>query len=309
MVAQGSSLTIEAFLPRLGRFLKKPWSEKVRSMTLRWVRMMPLPVRLPFGVWWLAEDDWLGKAILCGGLENAERSVVERILQPGMRVLDIGAHHGFYTLLASRKVGAGGRVLAFEPSPRERRKLLRHLRLNRCTNVQVEDCALGSAQAESDLFVVVGYETGFNSLRPPDTPEPTQKVRVTVSTLDACLERAEMERVDFVKLDVEGGEMEVLKGAVGLLARRPRPFLLCEVQEIRTRPWGYAAREIIEFLRSRGYRWFAPQPEGSLMPVPADQVEFDGNFVAVPDERMHQVSSLTKPRGVTRETGQHFGHG
>jgi len=144
MVAQGSSLTIEAFLPRLGRFLKKPWSEKVRSMTLRWVRMMPLPVRLPFGVWWLAEDDWLGKAILCGGLENAERSVVERILQPGMRVLDIGAHHGFYTLLASRKVGAGGRVLAFEPSPRERRKLLRHLRLNRCTNVQVEDCALGA---------------------------------------------------------------------------------------------------------------------------------------------------------------------
>ena len=52
-----------------------------------------------------------------------------------------------------------------------------------------------------------------------------------------------------------------------------------------------AAREIIEFLRSRGYHWFAPQPEGSLKPVPADQVEFDGNFVAVPDERMPQVSS------------------
>jgi FkbM family methyltransferase len=290
MVAQGSSLPIEAFLPRLGRFLKKPWSEKLRSLTVRWVRVMPLPVRLPFGAWWLAEDDWLGRAILCGGLENAERSVVERILQPGMTVLDIGAHHGFYTLLASRKVGAGGRVLAFEPSPRERRKLLRHLRLNRCTNVQVEAHALGSAPGESELFVVVGYETGFNSLRPPDTPEPTQRVRVTVSTLDACLERAKIERVDFVKLDVEGGEMEVLKGAAGLLARRPRPFLLCEVQEIRTRPWGYAARGIIEFLRCRGYRWFAPQLEGSLKPVPADQVEFDGNFLAVPDERMQQVS-------------------
>jgi hypothetical protein len=157
--------------------------------------------------------------------------------------------------------------------------------------VQVEACALGSAPGESDLFVVVGYETGCNSLRPPNNPEPTQRVRVTVSTLDACLERAKMERVDFVKLDVEGGEMDVLKGAAGLLARRPRPCLLCEVQEIRTRPWGYAAREIIEFLRSRGYRWFTPQPEGSLKPVPADQVEFDGNFVAVPDERMQQVSS------------------
>ncbi len=296
MAAQSSSLPTEAFLPRLGRFLKKPWSEKVRSLTVRWVRVMPLPVRLPFGVWWLAEDDWLGRAILCGGLENAERSVVEHILQPGMNVLDIGAHHGLYSLLASRKVGAGGRVLAFEPSPRERRKLLRHLRLNRCTNVQVEACALGSTPGESDLFVVDSFNTGCNSLRPPDTPESTQRLRVPVLTLDGCLQRLKMERVDFVKLDVEGGEMEVLKGATGLLARRPRPLLLCEVQEIRTRPWGYAAREIIEFLRSRGYHWFAPQPEGSLKPVPADQVEFDGNFVAVPDERMHQVPLLGKTR-------------
>ena len=296
MVPQGSSLPTVALLPRLLRFLRKPWSEKVRSLALKWARVVPIPVRLPFGAWWLVEDDWHGKAILSGGVETDERRFVEGILQPGMNVLDIGAHHGLYSLLASRKVGAGGRVLAFEPSPRERLKLLRHLRLNRCRNVQVQPCALGSAQGEADLFVVKSFSTGCNSLRPPDTPEPAQMLRIPVLTLDACLRQEKMDRVDFVKLDVEGGEMEVLKGAADLLGRRPRPLILCEVQDIRTRPWGYAAREIIEFLRSRGYRWFAPQPEGRLMPIAADQVEFDGNFVAVPDERMQQVPSLSETR-------------
>jgi len=294
MVPQGSALSGKALLPRFGRFLKKPWSVKLQSLTLRWIRVMPLPVRLPFGAWWIAENEWCGISILSVGLENAERHLVERLLQPGMNVLDIGAHRGFYTLLASRKVGAGGQVLAFEPSPREREKLLRHLRLNRCRNVQVEACALGSCGGEMDLFVVDGSETGCNSLRPPNTLQPTERVRVLVLTLDGCLERTNMQRVDFVKLDVEGGELEVLKGAMGLLERRPRPLFLCEVQEIRTQPWGYAAREIIEFLRAHAYRWFAPEIGGQLLPVPVDQVEFDGNFVAVPDERIHQVSLLTQ---------------
>lgn len=297
MAPHGLSLPTTAFWPRFRAFLKKPWSVKMRSLTWRLVRVIPVPVpvRLPFGVWWLAENDWLGGAILYGGgFENAERNLIERLLQPGMTVLDIGAHHGFFTLLASRKVGAAGRVLAVEPSPRERRKLLRHLRLNRCANVRVEACALGSVPGETELFVVVGSETGCNSLRPPNTAEPTERVRVPVLTVDACLERAKMPRVDFVKLDVEGGELEVLKGAVGLLERRPRPFFLCEVQEIRTRPWGYASREIIEFLRTRGYRWFAPQGQGKLMAVPVDQVEFDGNFLAYPSERVQEISCSLK---------------
>jgi FkbM family methyltransferase len=61
--------------------------------------------------------------------------------------LDIGAHHGLYTLLASRRVGRRGMVVAFEPSPRERRRLAKHLRVNRCANVEVEACAVGDASS------------------------------------------------------------------------------------------------------------------------------------------------------------------
>lgn len=144
----------------------------------------PIPVRLPFGAWWLAWNDVVGKAVLKGSFEKAESEFLVRMLQPGMTVLDVGAHHGFYTLLASRYIGDSGRVFAFEPSPRERRKLNWHLRWNRCSNVEVLGTALGSSAGRAELFLATGRETGCNSLRPPAVQGTPKKVSVPVDTLD-----------------------------------------------------------------------------------------------------------------------------
>jgi FkbM family methyltransferase len=249
------------------------------------------PARLPFGGWWLGYNDYNGNTILMGRFETAERNFVEAFLRPEMTVLDIGAHHGFYSLLAARKVGPTGRVVAFEPSPRERQRLDRHLWLNRCANVQVESFALGSSDAEADLFQVVGADTGCNSLRPPNVEEPTKVVRVPVTTLDSYLNIRKIEHVEFIKMDVEGAEWEVLKGAIGLLERRPRPVILCEVQEIRTQPWGYRGKEVVEFLRCRRFSWFYVAPKGSLEALDVQQENFDGNFVAIPQERLEQFTA------------------
>jgi FkbM family methyltransferase len=284
---------------RLVRFIRKPWREKLRSVTLRWVRTFPgvlIPVRLPFGVWWLAEDGFGGTVAYGDGFEKAERRFVERFLQPGMTVLDVGAHSGFYTLLASRRVGSYGRVVAFEPSPRERKKLFRHLRLNRCTNVEVEPHAIANCETEADFFLVRGRETGCNSLRPPAVTEPTELLRVSVTTLDGFIERQQMERVDFIKVDVEGAELDVFRGAARLLQGRPRPVILAEVYDIRTAAWGYRARDIVAFLHGLGYRWFQPLDEGSLAPVSVNRERFDANFVAFPEERMNEVSLFGPPQ-------------
>ena len=274
------------------KFLSKPWSEKAKSIKYRWLKWfssIPLPVKLPFGAWWLAEHDFCGIAIILGGFENTERAFVENFLQSGMVVIDVGAHHGFYTLLASEKIGPAGRVLAFEPSPRERKKLLRHLRLNQCSNVKIWDCALGREAGNADLFVINGAQTGCNSLRPPIAMQPTKTLPIRVASLDECLEREGIEHVDFIKMDVEGAEMEVLNGATRLLDRRPRPVLLCEVQDIRTAPWGYPAKAIIDFLRQRGFQWFSLSDVQGLNPIASDQAEFDGNYVAIPEERIADV--------------------
>src|SRR5437660_10883742 len=119
-----------------------------------------------------------------GEFEDAEKRFVQKFLQPGMTVLDVGAHHGLYTLLAAKRVGWRGRVIAFEPSSRERRRLLRHLRINGCWSVTVEACALGAEPGETELFVVEGRQDWCNSLRPPVVKEPTQAISVGVERLD-----------------------------------------------------------------------------------------------------------------------------
>jgi hypothetical protein len=70
--------------------------------------------------------------------------------------------------------------------------------------------------------------------------------------------------------------------------------LLCEVQDIRTGPWGYPACEIIDLLRSCGFQWFVLAAGGGLEALPLDQTRFDGNFLAVPQERLPQIERFTQ---------------
>jgi len=271
------------------------------GMRFRWLTLVlgiPQSVQLPFGSCWIARNDACGRGILRGRFENAEYSFVEHFLKPGMVVLDIGAHHGYYTLLASQKVGPLGRVIAFEPSLRERRRLLQHLKMNACANTQVEEIALGETEGRAELYVVQGKETGCNSLRPPQVRQSTYSLQVQVARLDDYARQLDLTRVDFVKMDVEGAELSVLKGATEFLEQRPRPVILCEVQDIRTRPWGYSASEIVDFLRQRGFRWHIPTDDGELRPLPLDQTEYDGNFVAVPEERT-DLSRIGKSQGLS----------
>lgn len=83
-------------LRRAWQFSRKPWHEKVRSIYARWIRFSPALVRLPFGAWWIARNDFLGLRFFYDGFEVLETSFVQRFLQPGMTVLDIGAHQGYY---------------------------------------------------------------------------------------------------------------------------------------------------------------------------------------------------------------------
>jgi FkbM family methyltransferase len=155
-----------------------------------------------------------------------------------------------------------------------------NLAINFCGNVSVQPLALGGQETIANLYVVDEYNTGYNSLRPPNVPQPTSAVPVRVRTLDNWLADKGIGRVDFIKLDVEGAELSVLKGARECLSRR-HPVLLVEVAQIRTSAWGYDAKEIGRFLENMGYECFEILDEGKLAPASqADQREM--NIVAFP---------------------------
>jgi FkbM family methyltransferase len=257
----------------------------------RWFRDTPAPIRLSTGSWWLLDTDFIGESLLSGGYERAEQDFAHRFLKAGMTVIDIGAHRGFHTLFFSKKVGKRGHVISFEPSLRDRKRLELHLKINFCRNVELRDCALGEEEGSASLYVV-RVNSVLNSLRPPDTPQESFPTPVPMRKLDDVLSQAQLDRIDFIKLDVEGGELGVLKGAERLLQRIPRPVILCEVVEQRTRPWGHPGRLVIEHLSQRGFVWFELNACGELLLFPDGRSEFNGNFVAVPNESLKTLEHL-----------------
>jgi len=284
-------------LLRFERFLVKPWDEKRRIVGSRFDRLLhraPFVTRIDPGFLWVAWQDVIRDSVLDGSFEKAERAFVQKFLRPGMVVLDIGAYCGLYTLTASKKVGPKGRVIAFEPSSYQMRRLRWHLVLNRAVNVTTEKLALGNTEGQSAFFIAPGGFAGFSSLRAPSAIDaPVSPARVNVTTLDAYLARKNVARVDFIKIDVEGGELDVFKGASNLLRREPRPVILSELEDRRTEAWGHKAKDAAVFLQGLGFRWFRPLPNGSLTRIPDDPHLYERNFVAVPDERVSEIVETT----------------
>ena len=98
------------FAERLRKFITSPMYEKYAILAHRFHRTfpnVPVPCRLAFGAWLLVENSTIDSGLLWGYFEAAELRFVEKFLKPGMCVLDIGAHHGLYTILASKRVGSG----------------------------------------------------------------------------------------------------------------------------------------------------------------------------------------------------------
>lgn len=149
---------------------------------------------------------------------------VDLLCRPGDCVLDIGANVGDWTLAMALRVGPGGRVLAFEPVPYLAETIAKTSRINRQDQVEVHNLALSDADGTAEFSVEHGNSGGSRLGRMEGdfamTTVPTRR-------LDSLLaERPGITRIDFIKIDVEGHELEVLQGAHATLARFRPPLIL-----------------------------------------------------------------------------------
>lgn len=161
---------------------------------------------------------------LYGTHEFLAASVFHSLIRPGMVVADVGANIGEYTVLAANRVGAQGRILAFEPNPEAFERLVGNVDLNGFSTVECFSFAL-SDRAHTGLLHVPKGELGLGSLREDQTGD---EIAVEVRTLDSVVDNTTGGQLDVLKVDVEGFEEQVFKGSARVLTTS-RPLVQFEL--------------------------------------------------------------------------------
>lgn len=198
--------------------------------------------------------DSIEMSIVKGCYERRVKDVFLGLLEPGMVVVDVGAHSGYYTLLAAKGVGAKGEVHAFEPVSVIFRRLKENVSLNALENVRLNNAALWETEAELPIYLSMSTNSGLTSfIRSKYTEEKPTIVKAL--SLDCYVQAVQTKRIDLLKIDVEGAELPVLKGATGIL-RSYSPDVICEIYEPILPQAGYTVDDLLGFMAGFGYRAF-----------------------------------------------------
>jgi FkbM family methyltransferase len=161
-----------------------------------------------------------------------EDDIIEHFTpKQGDIVIDIGAHIGLYTIVSSKRVGTNGKVVAIEADPGNFEMLNRNIKLNQLTNVIPLNYAVYSKETKIRLYLPEeesGY-TIYNTIMSNRAGTEDKFVEVNANTLDSLLQLKGITDVNWIKIDVEGAEFEVLKGATNVLSKSKDIALLIEV--------------------------------------------------------------------------------
>jgi FkbM family methyltransferase len=234
--------------PRPARFLMSRalwWSGACRALTVRQdgyrIRFHPSSISASL---WLDPTD-----------RAATPAFMRAYLAPGDVAVDVGANVGTTALAAAVAVGPAGRVHAIEAHPRTYRFLLDNISLNGADNVTPHNVAIGDG----------GGVVRFSDGRWDDQNRVTDEgdIEVAVRRLDAVVDDPV---VDLLKIDVEGYELMVLRGATAVLGRTRCVYL--EAWETAYRAYGYGTPDVVALLRNSGFEIFSEPASGELHPIP-----------------------------------------
>jgi len=209
---------------------------------------------VPNSIWWHGTS-----------YEQKGSDFLRKILRPGMVFLDVGAHVGYYSLLAVSELGGQIHVHAFEPVDNTHRAFCENVERNRLQNIRVNKLIVSDTRSPQSIYVHESWNSGVSSIffREGSTCRPEE---VESITLDAYCARENLARVDVIKLDVEGHELSVLKGAVETLAQR-RPVLLMEVKDEALGEAHVSRAALYDFLAGAGYQAYAITNAVELRPI------------------------------------------
>lgn len=219
--------------------------------------------------------------------QNVVRAL-QRFVRPGDIVLDLGANVGFFTILLAKCVGSGGHVFAFEPFPANRRRLEENIRLNNLTNVTVEAFAITDHSGTLEVRHPDADGTINFSLASPGHSLLT----VSTITLDEYITLRRLDRVDLIKIDIEGAEVMALRGAKKLLGSSRAPVLCCEVHPLWLPAFDSSVEEFHQVAGELGYELSRIDRLGRLSKIDSRFVTRVGGQHA----QYHVWGTKSKPR-------------
>jgi len=210
--------------------------------TLTWIQVTQGPAA---GIW-MRVNPRTGQQVLAGTGELSVQQTIVKHLRPGMTFYDLGANIGFFSLLAARIVGNAGRVVSFEADPEIAARLRENAEHNHFMHVTVEQLAVWS---KSGTVTFARIDAGKSTDRGQGHVTSEHSVGELISVEAVALDEycRTVPAPDFVKCDVEGAEIEVLRGARELLTEK-RPVFLCELHSEENR------QSFLEEFAALGYR-------------------------------------------------------
>lgn len=220
--------------------------------------------------------------------DRADFQAIASLIHPGDVAFDVGAHVGEYTVLLSRLCGSAGCVWAFEPVPETYWRLRETLALNRCGNVIPIQKAINDKVGAVSMNLFEPQFSGWNTLGMPSmiTPEgkrvsPGTSIEVACETLDHFSAAQHVNRINFLKVDVEGFERAVFQGSERLLRERRVDFICFEISQEPLKGASMTSREVFEILASFGYLAYRfDAPTGAFQGPIQDTSEYWVNFYA-----------------------------
>lgn len=217
--------------------------------------------------------------MLCRSYERHTVALFKRIVKPGMTVIDIGAHIGYFTRLFSEHVKTNGRVYAFEADDENFILLEQNTRMLK--NVTREKLALTDTVGRTDFYHYDDKSGAHSTL--PNVPLPFLKKKVTVnaSTLDSWVARNGIRRVDIIKMDIEGGESAALRGMRETLARTN--IFVTEFAPAWIEAAGHTPREFLRSIEDAGFSISAITDAGPVDIHSMSKQEWDRIFPARTD--------------------------
>ena len=252
------SYTTDAPLIGLMRYLFRLWPlERGRGWLLRLCETVlgSGPLRFGIGGGAFVEGrlrDWIFRWTFMGLHDRDEpfqRSLA--FLDRAAIVFDVGANVGVWSLLAARR-NRTARIHAFEPAPATAAQLRRHVELNHAA-VTVNECAVGADETSRPFFALTEGNTGASSFY---SEVGGVALDVPVTTLDAYVERKLLPAVDLIKVDAEGAEMLVFRGARRSISSETGPAIFFEVSDHLCERSGVTVREVKQLLLDHGYRLY-----------------------------------------------------